>query len=227
MIRFIASVWLLVITAAGSLQLAAQTPAEAAVEETVSAHQVVRETTQAVMATVAEAQDYADEDFERYFLEVQSILDPVIDFRGFARSVMGPYASRERYRSLDAAGREQLKGQLKRFSDVMRDGLVRTYSKGILAFGGSRIEISQPSDEEPGQPRVAVQQLIYSDQVEPYVVSYQMGRSKAGEWKLRNVIIEGVNLGEIYRSQFQAAARKHEGDLDAVIDNWTAVEVEQ
>ena len=55
---------------------------------------------------------------------------------------------------------------------------------------------------------------------------YQMGRNKAGEWKLRNVIIETVNLGEIYRNQFQAAARKHNGDLNVVIDNWGAIEVE-
>jgi phospholipid transport system substrate-binding protein len=53
-----------------------------------------------------------------------------------------------------------------------------------------------------------------------------MGRNKAGDWKLRNIIIESVNLGEIYRSQFEASARKYEGDLDSVIDNWTTVEVE-
>ena len=37
------------------------------------------------------------------------------------------------------------------------------------------------------------------------------------EWQLRNIIIEGVNLGEIYRSQFEASARKSNGDLDVVI----------
>ena len=55
---------------------------------------------------------------------------------------------------------------------------------------------------------------------------YQMGKGKSGEWKLRNVIIESVNLGEIYRNQFESAARKRDGDLDAVIDSWTAIEVE-
>jgi phospholipid transport system substrate-binding protein len=55
---------------------------------------------------------------------------------------------------------------------------------------------------------------------------YQMGRNKAGSWKLRNVIIESVNLGEIYHNQFEAAARKHDGDLDNVIDSWITAEVE-
>ena len=191
-----------------------------------SAHEVVREATKQVMDVVAQAQDYAEDEPERYYGEVQAILDPVIDFRGFARSVMGPYASSERYRSLDEAGRAQLRDQLDRFTEVMRVGLVKTYSKGLLAFGGSRIEVNGPKPEDAGQSRVSVEQLIFEEGSEPYVVMYQMGRSKSGDWKLRNVIIESVNLGEIYRNQFQAAVRKSEGDLDSVIDSWSAVEVD-
>ena len=201
--------------------------ADAVAAEAVTAHEVVRGTTTRVMDVVREAPTYVDEDPERYYAAIQAILDPVIDFRGFARGVMGPYASSERYRSLDAAGREQLKTQLDRFTEVIRLGLVRTYSKGLLAFGGSRIEVSKPATDEAAASRASVQQLIFSEQAEPYVVMYQMGRDrKTGTWLLRNMIIESVNLGEIYRNQFQAAARKYDGDLDSVIDNWDAGEAE-
>lgn len=202
------------------------TMVQATAEAPLTAHDVVRETTRQVMSVVEDAQAYADQDPERYYNAVQAILDPVIDFRGFARGVMGPYATSERYRSLDDAGRAELRDQLDRFTEVMRVGLVRTYSKGLLAFGGSRIEVSSPAPDEAGQSKVAVEQLIFSEQAEPYRVIYQMGRAKDGEWQLRNVIIESVNLGEIYRSQFEAAARKEEGNLNAVIDNWTVIEVE-
>ncbi len=188
----------------------------------ITAHSVVQEATMEVMAVVQAAGEYVDEDPERYYGEVLSVLDPVVDFRGFARSVMGPYASSERYRSLDESGREQLRGQLDAFTEVMRTGLVRTYSKGLLAFGGSRIEVSSASPEEEGKKRVSVQQLIYSETSEPYVVLYQMGLDRSGNWKLRNMIIESVNLGEIYRNQFEASAREHEGDLDRVIAGWDA-----
>jgi phospholipid transport system substrate-binding protein len=191
-----------------------------------NAHDIVRDASERVMQVVEAAHEYADEDPERYYEAVHEVLDPVIDFRGFARSVMGRYASRDYYQSLDEAGREELRQQLKSFTSVMRKGLVRTYGKGLLAFSGSRIEVSKPSANEAGESRVSVRQLIFSDATQPYVVMYQMGRNKAGEWKLRNVIIETVNLGEIYRNQFQAAARKHNGDLNAVIDNWGAIEVE-
>jgi phospholipid transport system substrate-binding protein len=190
-----------------------------------TAHGVVSDTTQRVMSVVVEASEYADEDPERYYQQVQAILDPVIDFRGFARSVMGPYATSERYRSLDEEGRAQLRDHLDRFTEVMRVGLVRTYSKGLLAYSGARIEVSESSTEDEAKGRATVRQLIYSDQPQPYVLLYQMGRSKDGSWRLRNIIIESVNLGEIYRNQFEASARKNEGNLDAVIASWTTVEV--
>lgn len=198
----------------------------AAFAEQKTAHEVVRSATEAVMEVVEEAQNAQGADTEGYYDKVQELLDPVVDFRGFARGVMGPYASSSRYRSLDEAGREELVSQLDRFTETMRSGLVRTYSKGLLAFGGSRIEVKEPDAADDNSRRASVQQLIYKDGSEPYVVLYQMGKDREGQWKLRNMIIENVNLGEIYRSQFESAARKYDGDLDKVIESWSTVELE-
>jgi phospholipid transport system substrate-binding protein len=190
---------------------------------------MVQDTTTQVMEVVAAADAYVETDPERYYQQVQDIFDPLVDFRGFARRVMGPYASSDRYRSLDEAGREQLKGQLDRFTGVMRLSLVRTYSKGLLAFGGSRIEVAPPEEGEAGEVgknRVSVSQLVYADRSQPYEVLYQMGQGKSGDWKLLNVIIESVNLGEVYRDQFLASAREQDGNLDTVIDGWTTVVVD-
>jgi len=200
--------------------------AQAAAEATQSAHDVVSSATKRVMVVVEEAHSYADEDPDRYYQEIDEILAPVIDYRGFARSVMGPYASGERYRSLDEVGRNQLRGQLERFTEVIRTGLVATYSKGLLAFSGSRIEVTDPTAQESEQTRVSVRQLIYGDGSQPYVLMYQMGLDKEKQWKLRNIIIESVNLGEIYKNQFQASARKYNGDLNAVIENWSSAEAD-
>ncbi len=204
--------------------LAAMAGAQAAAQSQ-DAYTLVQETTKQVMDVVAAAEAYAEADPERYYGQVQALLDPLIDYRGFARKVMGPYASSDRYRSLDEAGRKKLIDQLDQFTAAMRASLVRTYSKGLLAFGGSRIELDQPAEADSGN-RVALQQFIYADRRDPYVVIYQMGREKSGEWKLNNVIIESVNLGEIYRDQFLASARERDGDLDAVIANWTTVVVD-
>ena len=68
--------------------------------------------------------------------------------------------------------------------------------------------------------------MIHADRQQPYVVLYQMGREDSGEWKLSNVIIESVNLGEVYRDQFLASAREQDGNLDTVIENWSTVVVD-
>ena len=183
---------------------------------------VVREATDRIMAVVREAPDYFDEDPDRYFELIGVELDRVVDFRGFARGVMGDHASSERYRSLDAAGKETLKTQLNSFTAVLRDALIKTYSKGLLAFGGSRVELAD-TDFAPGSTRVAsVTQLVYGDEGPVYTVKYQMGQYRDGSWQLRNLIIENINLGEIFRNQFEAAVDEAEGDVDYVIANWDA-----
>lgn len=190
-----------------------------------SAHDVVRHATERVMSEVESAQSYMSEDPERFYSALDEILDPVVDFRGFARGVMGAYASGDRYRELDAAGREKLREQLERFTEVMREGLVRTYGKGLLAFAGSRIELPDPGAENDAS-RVAIRQYIHSGDKTPYEVVYYMGRDRDDQWKLRNMVIEDVNLGRIYQSQFESAARKYNGDLDQVIDTWSAVDLD-
>lgn len=204
-------------------------PSASAQEQEKTAAEVLKKTTDEVLTVIDEAKGYVKSDPDRYYRRVNEVLDEVVDFRGFARGVMGDYATSERYRSLDEAGREKLRRQLDRFTDAMREGLVRTYSKGLLAFGGSRVELDKErstfSDE--GNPnRATLRQLIYSDGSEPYVVIYQMAKDRDGNWLMRNLIVENVNLGQIYRSQFEAAARKFDGDLDKVIADWQVEPVE-
>ena len=181
---------------------------------------VVASATDRVMDIVRDARNYYQENPEKYYQSIKKELNEFVDFRGFARGVMGRYATSARYRDLDEPGRKKLKAQLDRFSEVMRESLVRTYSKGLLAFGGSRIELDFTSEIEPEKTKVSVRQFIYSEKPEPYVVVYQMRKIKDGSWKLRNMIVEEVNLGQIFRSQFEAAAVENDKDLDKVISSW-------
>jgi len=41
-----------------------------------------------------------------------------------------------------------------------------------------------------------------------------------GQWKVRNVIVEGINMGLLFRDQFAQAMQAQGGDLEAVISNW-------
>lgn len=187
--------------------------------------EVISEVTAQVMTVVAEADTYFDQDPDRYYQEIDGALAELVDWRGFATAVMGEHYSRGR--SMDQAGRANLKRQRDDFAATLREGLIRSYAKGLLAFGGARMEV-EGVEASPQSARVAsVTQLVYGEADRVYTIRYQMGQYKDGAWRLRNLIIETINLGEIYRNQFSALARDADDDLDSVIAQWNDALVEQ
>lgn len=187
-----------------------------------SAHQVVENTTDRVMAIITEAQQYFDDDPERFYGEIEKVLDDVVDFDSFARGVMGKYASKRMYMTLSTdAEKQAFVARMRRFSDTFRNGLVRTYAKGLLAFNGNRVEVVPPTEKPVRGESVTVVQHIYGEAEKPYVVHYKLRQDREGHWKLRNVTIEAINLGKVYQSQFASAAKLYDGDIDKVIDNWS------
>lgn len=187
--------------------------------------QVIREVTEQVMQVVSEANTYFDEEPERYYREIDAALAALVDWRGFATAVMGDYYSRGR--SMDSAGRTKLKRQRDEFAETLREGLIRSYAKGLLAFGGAKMEV-QGVEASPQSARIAsVTQLVYGEADRIYTIRYQMGQYKDGAWRLRNLIIETINLGEIYRNQFSALAKEANDDLDLVISRWNDTISEQ
>ena len=191
-----------------------------------TAHQTVEQTTQRVMTLIKEANQYFDQDPGRFYREIEQILDEVVDFSSFSRGVMGAYATKEYYKQLGSdEAKQEFREQVKLFSKVFRAGLVQTYAKGLLAFGGIRIEVVPPEQASP-KSSITVMQKIYGSAEKPYEVLYTMRKNKAGAWKMRNVTIEAVNLGRVYQGQFSSAAKQYGGDLNKVIDNWTITPVE-
>ncbi len=187
--------------------------------------EVISDVTAQVMTVVAEANTYFDEDPDRYYREIDEALAELVDWPGFAIAVMGDYYRRGR--SMDQAGRANLKRQRDYFATTLREGLIRSYAKGLLAFGGARMEV-QGVEASPQSARVAtVTQLVYGEAERVYTIRYQMGQYKDGAWRLRNLIIETINLGEIYRNQFSALARDADDDLDGAIAQWNEAVVEQ
>ena len=181
---------------------------------------IIQSTTSQIMAIVREAPEYFDADPDRFYSEIGAVLDETIDWRGFARGVMGDYASSARYRSLDSEGREVLKYQLQSFTEIMKSGLIRTYGKGLLAFSGSKFEIVDDEAIDPDARSASVTQRVYGSGDRTYTVRYQMGRSRDGSWRLRNLIVADINLGQIYQNQFAAAAKSAKGDVAKVVAEW-------
>lgn len=194
------------------------------IDLTAGPHELVQATTDRVMDIIEQAKGYYGEDPQRFYEEIDSVLADVVDFKSFARGVMGTYASKKRYMALSSVEEKKAyKARMVRFSDTFKNGLVQTYAKGLLAFNGNKIEVVPPEGDIDlsGKSSVTVEQRIYGEAEKPYVVQYKLRQNRQGEWKLRNVTIEAINLGKVYQGQFSSAARQYDGDIDKVIDNWT------
>lgn len=188
-------------------------------------YEAVESTTDQLISLIIEAKGYAEEDPERFYTALNGVINPMIDFPSFTRSVMGGFGTKAYYSSLSKADKAAYRKQYKRFVDVFRDGLIQTYAKGLLVFNGQKIEVVKPSGAElvanMKKPSVDVLQYIHGSSGKKYEVMYKMRRDKEGVWKIRNVTIESINIGKVYRGQFEAAMAKHGNDLKKVVDTWS------
>ena len=165
--------------AAGS---AAAGSAAAGVGVGVEPAELVQQTTDQMLALIEEAQSYAKQDPERFYIAVEALLSPVVDFPRFARSVMAAH-----YKTASAEQRE-------RFAESFKWNLVRTYAFALTEFSDGEVVLIAP-DKPPRKPnRRSIKQEIRLGGGSTYTVIYSMGRANDQEaWRMRNMIVEGVN----------------------------------
>lgn len=185
---------------------------------------LLKQATDALLQMSREARDYAKDDRQRYYDNVASILDQVIDKDYFARGVMATYASARLYRSLETdAERKAFRDRVYKFADTLEEVLIEKYADALLAFDGERIEVEKMASGNDDADKVNLMQTIYDKGDQNYEVQYNLAKKKDGNWLIYNVIVEGINLGATYRNQFADAVEKNRGDVDYVVDNWKAL----
>lgn len=186
------------------------------VADIVSPYKLIEDVTTEVLAKIDAHRANVDEggseaekaqSFDCFFADIDRILDRVIDFDWIARNVMGDY------------GKTASSAQRASFSEAFRASLVATYGRGLLSYSDQKIIVLPGTEDYTSRRKITVRQEIQSADGN-YPLQYTMGLSKAGEWRVINVIINGINLGKIFRKQFFQASQKNEGDLDTVIANW-------
>lgn len=196
------------------IMLAGQTALASSAQQ--DPHQLVEVVTETVLEDIARYRDALDEAADRaekeqlinrFFDALTATLEPVVDFRWIALNVMGSYRQ------------EATPEQKKRFSEVFTRGLVETYGRGLLSYSDQKIVVQPPDEDIDGKRRVSVVQEIKGEDA-TYPLIYSMGLNRNGEWKVVNVIINGINLGSTFRNQFAQAYQQHDGNLDKVIENW-------
>ena len=160
-----------------------------------------------IVLVVRAKQGIYEENPEEFIKAISFALQPLVDFKRISRNVMGRY-----YKDAN-------KEQIDKFNKVFKASLLETYSKTLAEFKDEEILVSSQVKKSPKGNREKVSlQIVTSTKIYPAV--YDMYRNKQGQWKLINIVINGVNLGLTFRNQFYSLMEKEGNNLDVVIEKW-------
>ncbi|MCK4841301.1 MAG: ABC transporter substrate-binding protein [Methylococcales bacterium] len=149
-----------------------------------------------------------DENFVKDFalinIFVNKTIDPHVDFNRITALVLGKLWKRV------------TKEQKKLFKKEFHTLLVRTYSRAFLEFKDWSIRYL-PLKIKENSKKIIVKTEILQPGIQPLAVNYRMVRNKRGEWKIYDIMIEGVSLVTNYRTSIKNEFKKS-GSLSTVIE---------
>jgi len=153
-------------------------------------------------------QKLKDKSFTRNFAQVTQFVDGVIslhtDFNKIAPLVLGKH-----WKTATA-------GEQERFKHEFQTLIVRTYSRAFVEYNDWTMRF-MPLEMSHESTKVTVKTEILQPGLQPVDVNYRMLLTK-GEWKVYDIMIDGVSLVTNYRSTFNDEIQT-KGSLSAVIDS--------
>jgi phospholipid transport system substrate-binding protein len=141
-------------------------------------------------------------DRDRLIAMIDGILLPNFDIDYASILVLGQHA------------REATPAQRSRFARAFYNSIAHRYAEGLLNYTRGRVRVIK-SKGELNEKRSIVRTEVVLDDGKLLAVDYAFRRTKEGEWKAYDVIIEGISYITNYRNQVSAEIRKD--GLDALI----------
>ena len=178
-------------------------------EDSISAHEHAERTHNSIILILQTKNVLFEEDSNLFIQEISNAFSPIVDFKRIARNVMGKH-----YKVATTSQKE-------RFSEAFRTSLLNTYSKTLIEFKDEKIIVLPPKYKSTSLNKVKVDiQIVTSSKSYPGV--YSMYLDSNNEWKIINIMINGINLGLTFRSQFYSLMEKNNNDISTAIDKWIA-----
>lgn len=142
-------------------------------------------------------------DFVKVNHFVEEVINPYVDFDLISSLVLGKLWK-------EASADEKVS-----FKKEFQILLIRTYSRAFVEFKDWSIRYLPINPEGDGS-KVLVKTEILQPGLQPIGVNYRMLQSK-GQWKVYDIIIEGVSLVTNYRTSFKNEVEQS-GSLQQVIN---------
>ena len=176
-------------------------------KEVISAHEHAERTHNNIIQILQTNNSLYEKDSDLFIQAISDAFSPIVDFRRIARNVMGKH-----YKASTDSQRE-------RFSEAFRKSLLTTYSKTLIEFKDEKIIVLPPKNQPKSKNKVKVYIEIKTSS-KSYPGVYSMYLDKNNQWKIINIVVNGINLGLTFRSQFYSLMEKNNNNISTVIDKW-------
>ena len=168
---------------------------------TKSAEEIVKETADSVVARLTAERAEIEAHPEKLYSLINELVIPHFDFVSMSKWVLG------------RNWREATEDQQQKFVSEFRTLLVRTYAKALLEYSNETIQYL-PVENNPDSNIVVVKTEIHQPGTKPVPINYSMHAS-GGDWKVIDVVVDGISLIATYRGSFASEIRK--SGMDSLI----------
>ncbi|MCU1721676.1 MULTISPECIES: MlaC/ttg2D family ABC transporter substrate-binding protein [unclassified Pseudomonas] len=177
-----------------------------AVAATQSPKEVIQTTTTQLLSDLKANKEQYKTNPGAFYEALNANLGPVVDADGISKSIMTVKYSRK-----------ATPEQMQRFQENFKRSLMQFYGNALLEYNNQGITVG--NEKNDGDGRASVDMTVKGNNGAVYPVSYTLTLLN-GEWKVRNVIVNGINIGKLFRDQFADAMSRNGNDLDKTIDGW-------
>jgi len=173
--------------------LAQDTAAAASAQQT--PEQVVQTIAHDLDTTIAGHRDELKNNREKLIAVIDDVFLPHFDIDYASILVLGQHA------------REATPAERERFAKAFYNSITNRYAEGLLNYTKGAVVVL-PFNGDLNDKRTVVRTQVVLEDGKKVSVDYAFRRSRSGDWKAYDVIIEGISYVTNYRNQVDAEIRK-------------------
>lgn len=183
-----------VVAAPALAQDAAATAASPAATQQTPA-QIVQAIADQLATAIEGHRDELKRDKEKLIAIIDDVFLPHFDIDYASILVLGRHA------------REATPAQRDRFAKAFYNSITHRYAEGLLNYTRGKVKVL-PFNGDLNDKRTVVRTQVVLDDGKLVSIDYAFRKSRSGDWKAYDVIIEGISYVTNYRNQVDAEIRK-------------------
>jgi phospholipid transport system substrate-binding protein len=129
--------------------------------------------------------------------------------RDFDMAIIGRFVLGKNWRKATDAQKEEYLGLFKRY-------IVATYQKRIGQYSGENLEIGRA--KKLNKKEYLVNSKILRPSGPPIKLDWRVRRSKSGDMKIVDIIVENVSMALTHRDEFASVISRKDGKVEGLIE---------